>query len=348
MLEGLTGLSTRDEWDYQYLGFTNQPFIKANYPHHQGTWSWLQEADQVILAIRSLRCSLIEYHDILWDLDYSDVYWDSFLRRSHIYTQRPPEEDFVEWRDDIVLTEINWYGWFIDYWMEGGLLRDIETNRITTQEHWDMIVLPTAHTPESVSYETIIGDATVTPTYDPHCLSDVSGGCQPVQIISADRLCEQDTGPAENRKIAEVLLNKAGVEDYLISDDAWECVWNELLVEKKGFNTFIDRKQMDDRDYNFSEEMLNLMITELDRLLSKYSEDIWVASSIAQNLLEILQEHRDDLQIELEEVQSGTRRLRFNDFLGPNTRKKRAKERLEKNLYWGNIDFSANGVENYW
>ena len=30
-MEALTGLSARDEWDFEYLGQTNQPFIKANY-----------------------------------------------------------------------------------------------------------------------------------------------------------------------------------------------------------------------------------------------------------------------------------------------------------------------------
>ena len=39
-LEALTGLSARDEWDFMYLGTTNQPFIKANYPHHEGIWGW--------------------------------------------------------------------------------------------------------------------------------------------------------------------------------------------------------------------------------------------------------------------------------------------------------------------
>ena len=30
-MEALTGLSARDEWDFAFLGQTNQPFIKANY-----------------------------------------------------------------------------------------------------------------------------------------------------------------------------------------------------------------------------------------------------------------------------------------------------------------------------
>ena len=37
-MEGLTGLPARDEWDYVFQGPGNHPFIKANYPHHEGIW----------------------------------------------------------------------------------------------------------------------------------------------------------------------------------------------------------------------------------------------------------------------------------------------------------------------
>lgn len=36
-MEALTGWAAKDEWDFEYLGMTNNPFIKANYPHH-GKW----------------------------------------------------------------------------------------------------------------------------------------------------------------------------------------------------------------------------------------------------------------------------------------------------------------------
>ena len=39
-LEALTGWAARDEWDFKYLGMSNNPFIKANYPHHEGIWGW--------------------------------------------------------------------------------------------------------------------------------------------------------------------------------------------------------------------------------------------------------------------------------------------------------------------
>ncbi len=65
-LEGLTGLSARDEWDFKFLAHTNQPFIKANYPHHEGIWGWGNVGDQVLLVVSDLKRVLVEYHDILW------------------------------------------------------------------------------------------------------------------------------------------------------------------------------------------------------------------------------------------------------------------------------------------
>jgi len=36
--EAMTKLSGRDSWDLAYLGLTDQPFFKTNYPHHEGIW----------------------------------------------------------------------------------------------------------------------------------------------------------------------------------------------------------------------------------------------------------------------------------------------------------------------
>ena len=57
-MEGLTGLKARDEWEFKYQGITNHPFIKANYPHHEGVWGWGDEADQVLLVVRNIRRSM--------------------------------------------------------------------------------------------------------------------------------------------------------------------------------------------------------------------------------------------------------------------------------------------------
>ena len=67
-MEALTGWPAKDEWDFEFLGMSNHPFIKANYPHHEGVWGWNDVADQVVMMVRNIRKSMIEYHDILYDL----------------------------------------------------------------------------------------------------------------------------------------------------------------------------------------------------------------------------------------------------------------------------------------
>jgi len=93
-MEALSGLSARDEWDFEFLGMTNQPFIKANYPHHEGIWGWQQAADQVIMIVRNIRRSMVEYHDILWDLKYAKTFEEASLNIDNLYAERPPPEDF--------------------------------------------------------------------------------------------------------------------------------------------------------------------------------------------------------------------------------------------------------------
>ena len=83
--------------------------------------------------------------------------------------------------------------------MEGGLLRDIFTHKVTTPEHWNMLVQPTVYKKEEMTYDLIVGpDAVVAPSYDPHCdgPGDVTNGCEPVAIISGEKLREDDEGPS--------------------------------------------------------------------------------------------------------------------------------------------------------
>jgi len=323
-MEALTGLSARDEWDFAHLGPTNQPFIKANYPHHEGIWAWGSRVDQVVIVVCHIRRSMVEYHDILWDIGYA---------HTNLYSERAPINDFYVWRDERVLDEIDWYGWWIDFYMENGLMRDMLTHNITTPEHWYMLMQPTRYKKAEMTYDLIVGnDAIVQPSYDPHCLNDVPT-CIPVEIISAERLIQDSAmGRAEGVKIANTLVGKQGIDDWLIEEEAWECIWEELIIHRKGLKTVLDRCRTDDdtveacdetigeQDYNFSEEMLTKMISELNRLIIKYSASGWAPISVT--LVELLTEHRADIQQELIEVQTGVRTLTQDDFLGTETRRK--------------------------
>jgi len=288
----------------------------------KGIWSWANHTDQVMLVVRSIRTTLVEYHNILWDIDYAETYQEAFSRTGNLFLERPPLDDWLTWRDLRVKDEIDWYGWFIDYWMEGGLMRDIFTHKITTPEQWYMITKPTVYKKTDVTYNMIVGnDTDIKPSKDPHCINDLSD-CRPSHIISGERLVTPESGPVEGRKIARALKGKQGISDYLINEEAWDCIWSELMVKKKGDKTFLDRKGIDESNYNFSEEMINAMIKELNRLIDKYgggSQGEWSQES-AKVLVSLLMSHRDLLYDEIEDVKEGRILLDNNDILGPDTR----------------------------
>ena len=212
----------------------------------------------------------------------------------------------------------------------------------------DLLVQP-FKTKEELAYENYVEPGTViTPSYDPHCVNmDITEGCQPVEVISADRLRNYTEGAAETAKIANVLMNNAKTGQYLIDPEAWNCIWSELIENKKGPIVPDDRpgKQAFQRllgiviiytdasplpsllgygdiyqGINFSADMLLVMIDELNRLITKYSEAEWTIKRTANDLVRLLKEHLASVEAELEEINTGVRVLRKQDFLGPEER----------------------------
>jgi len=185
-----------------------------------------------------------------------------------------------------------------------------------------MVTKPTVYKKTDVAFDLIVGnDTDVEPSKDPHCINDLSD-CRPSHIISGERLVTRESGPVEGRKIARALKGKQGISDYLINEEAWDCIWSELMVKKKGDKTFLDRKGIAESNYNFSEEMINAMIKELNRLIDKYgggSQGEWSQES-AKVLVSLLMSHRDLLYDEMEDVKEGRILLDNNDILGPDTR----------------------------
>ena len=82
-------------------------------------------------------------------------------------------------------------------------------------------------------------------------------------------------------------------------------------------------------EYSFSVEMLEVMLEELNRLITKYSSDIWSRKPTANAMVGLLMEHVFYLQMEMTEVKSGTRKMKAKGFLGPRTRD--ARRRLRAN-----------------
>ena len=110
---------------------------------------------------------------------------------------------------------------------------------------------------------------------------------------------------------------------YVIAPETWDCVWEELIVNGKGLKTVFDRPGYVENDYSFSAEMLDVMVQELDWLITKYSSPEWNTKATANRVVELLSGHRVLIQAELDEVNSGVRKLTDKDFLGPKERERR-------------------------
>jgi hypothetical protein len=149
---------------------------------------------------------------------------------------------------------------------------------------------------------------------DPRC-QQVTSGCEPAILISADKLRDYSDGPQETALIGEYLMTNPIVKDYVIDREAWPCIWEELIIRNKGPATFKDRQI--EEDPNFSPFMLGEMIYEIDRMITKYSGSEWAGNDNAERLVSLLSEHLVMLQTELDDVNAGRRTLGTRDIYGP-------------------------------
>jgi len=124
--------------------------------------------------------------------------------------------------------------------------------------------------------------------------STLTKGCYPVLVVDPEKLIDRTEGPAESRKLAELVNGGEGIKDWLIGEKAWGCIWSKLVVEKVGSKTFQD-KNIDHGKYTYSFELRNEMWHELNRLITKYEVQ---DDRTAMDLVRILKGHRDALGVE--------------------------------------------------
>jgi len=290
-LEGLTELRAGDDYNLTPDSVGKKfAFMKSNYPQHEGIWSFGDKMNQVILLVRNPRWALPSYQHLLHEIEYSINWETSYARRQYVYTMRPPIEDWNVWREIRFDAEIKKWGWFMDYWMEGGLCRDIFTNDLTTPEHFERLIQPVMYAAaELLAEQQALGQ--VPPYVDGHCVHDM-GSCTPVAIASFERIVDPMTGPAEVDRFVAAIEGKVGLS--VIEEEARECVWRELIINGKGnTNTYRDRDGNGPAEdqYGFSLDQMNQIQAELGRLRNKYSSGIWTNSTIAQSLVGYLDEY---------------------------------------------------------
>lgn len=283
-LEGLTELRTGDDYNLSTPNKASMKyaFMKTNYPHHEGIWSFESKMSQSIMLVRNPRSALPSYQHLLYEIGFSTGWTESFERRFNVYTKRPPIDDWIKWRELRFDIEIKKWGWFMDYWMEGGLLRDMFTNEYTTSEHFVRLTQPVMYTQaELIAEQASLVD--VSPEFDEHCKSDMKD-CKPVAVASFEKMIDPDTGCDEVDRFVAAIEGKAGMT--VIERDARECVWEELIINGKGNeNTYHDRVGPSEDQYVFTLDQMGLIQAELERLRKKYSEGDWIDDSNAQSLV---------------------------------------------------------------
>lgn len=300
-MERLVGLSQSDEWPH-YMAKPYRPFVKADYPHHEGYWNWGNNMDQTVLVMRNPRYAILEYHDILHDIDYARTAEDAYENVHKLFLNRPKTENYQNWRDMRTIREVHWYGWYIDFWMEGGLLRDVMTHKLTTPEHFVKMLMP--HKYEGVDlFERMLGNKTIEPHYSYHCVVDMpNSACEPVSIISLERLLDPVMGPNETAEIAAILEGKQGVD--ILAPEIRNCIWEELTND--GYTIMQNRikPSQSEHSYGLSTKILVEMVTELDRLKNKYSAPEWSGRKTAQVLVELFNEYTSDINNSIQTMSS--------------------------------------------
>ena len=122
------------------------------------------------------------------------------------------------------------------------------------------------------------------------------------------------TGREEHRKIAELMSVTPGIQDHLINETAWDCLYDTLIGnnqngtapgESEGYDDYRVRPGVETRKHYVSTRHLNKMVQQLTRLINKYSAYDpetgfdWANTPTAQFLVELLTEHRTEIQSEL-------------------------------------------------
>jgi len=265
VMEALSGHETGDDWDLSLRGLDTL-FVKTTYPHPEGIWSWDDSMDQVILLIRNPRYAIPSYHTMRHEIDYSDGWDKSFSRTDWTYTMRPPIKVWEEWRDVRFDTEIDLWGWFIDFWMQNGLRRNNGSNNSTQ---------------------------------DPHCKEDMKD-CRPKTIIQFEKIIDSDESVMiqELEKIGIVL--DASLNVPIIANEARPCVYRGVVGrEEKHFHNSGRNKigpTIDEKTFTY--QQLNIMRSEVIKMKEKYTLPPFENMALAQNLVVILNEYIAELSNE--------------------------------------------------
>jgi len=290
-LAGLTQLLTGDDWFLNDHETERYAFYKTQYPHHEGVWSWGERAKQTVYILQNPRTAIQTYMFLASEIRYSQNWSTSYANLDRTFTLRPPITEWIAWRDLRFNTEMHYYRWHIDYWMEQGLLRDVYTHELTNVANFQRLTDPSQYTEaELMSYQSGLGF--VQADHDRHCDNDGNmGDCRPVLMVSYEHLIDQVTGLQEVAKLAAAIQNKAGID--IIPEKNRQCVWDEIVTGRvTGVRDDRDRDSDGGpslEEYEFTPDQMQMIIDQLKIMYAKYNSGLWIDVPVAQELCNYLE-----------------------------------------------------------
>jgi len=298
-LEGLTELLATDDYNLNDdANNTKYAFIKTQYPHHEGKWSWGNSAGQTIYIIQNPRMALQTYMFLLHEISYSSNWWTSYSNIKNTFTKRPPVSEWEYFKKIRFHREMSAWSWHLEFWVEGGLQRDVFSHNITTPEHMEGLMNPSIFSAaELTMYQGEQAD--ITPHWDKHCVSNDGNtadmaDCRPVTIASYENIIDPEKGPEEVARLAAVIKDKPGLN--VTAESSWGCVWEKVVTPNvTGMRVDADRKGPSMDQYTFSIGEMVFLIDELKRLRAKYNHEMWFSAiPLASVLIVYLDEYIAD------------------------------------------------------
>eukprot|EP00547_Thalassionema_nitzschioides_P015068 CAMPEP_0194239586 /NCGR_PEP_ID=MMETSP0158-20130606/5997_1 /TAXON_ID=33649 /ORGANISM="Thalassionema nitzschioides, Strain L26-B" /LENGTH=439 /DNA_ID=CAMNT_0038974085 /DNA_START=119 /DNA_END=1436 /DNA_ORIENTATION=+ len=275
-IEGITGIKVGDAYQF---GGERVGIIKTQYPHYEGIWSYGATLDQVILLVRNPRWNLPGFHDYLHEVDYGQTFEEVSEHIYDIFTERSPLENWIKWRDLNFESELDLWGYQIDFYMEGGPQhwRELDFNRVG---HKPLYFRNESDRPWPI---------------DPRCTDCMD--CVPALVVTHEKLKNPTTGPDELTKIADVLRGKKGMT--VISEEAIPCVWNEVWAHNTA-PSIDERAGLDKGDYGFTNAQLGEILIKLEEMKHKYNSGVWVNVSVAVDLVTAFDLYTSEVTEELD------------------------------------------------
>jgi len=275
--EAFTAWSVGDDWNYT-KNIANTPYVKTHYPHEEGIWSWGNDMDEVMLIVRNPRYAIPSYHTLISELGYALDYHIAYKYIANIFTQRPAVESWVKWRHTRFNEEIKLWAMYIDYWMEGGLQYWVDEDIARSGQ------FPFKFVPEYIKKDQFCEGYEI--------------NCKPTHTLCYETLVDPIKGPEESRRIAYALKDNSDI--FVINERAWDCVYNMTMDQRAN-----DDRQGPSRDeFKFTFSQMETMVDTLKNMLTKYSTGLFENNTMAQTLVGCFGEYIDNLEIEMEEMES--------------------------------------------